>query len=121
MKVLVADDAVIMRRIIGKCITDTGGEVIEAEDGAKALKALAENPGVDAVFMDWNMPVMSGLEALIEIKKNPLTKKIPVIMATTEAVKEDIIKAIAAGASGYIVKPFQKEVLLSKLKEVVRK
>lgn len=119
MKVLAVDDASIMRRIIGRCVTELGGELLEAENGKQALEVLAANPGVNLVFLDWNMPVMTGFEALVEIKKNPATKDIPVVMATTEAGKADILRAIQSGASAYIVKPFQKDTLVTKIKEIL--
>ena len=120
MKVLAVDDASIMRRIIGRCVTELGGELLEAENGRQALEVLAANPGVvNLVFLDWNMPVMTGFEALVEIKKNPATKDIPVVMATTESGKADILRAIQAGASAYIVKPFQKETLVTKIREIL--
>lgn len=121
MKVLAVDDASIMRRIIGRCVQDLGGELLEAENGKQALEVLEANPGqINLIFLDWNMPVMTGFEALIEIKKNPATKNIPTVMATTEAGKADILKAISAGASAYIVKPFQKETLVAKIKEILK-
>jgi two-component system chemotaxis response regulator CheY len=121
MKVLAVDDASIMRRIIGRCVQELGGELLEAENGKQALEVLAANPGqINLIFLDWNMPVMTGFEALVEIKKNPATKDIPTVMATTEAGKADILKAISAGASAYIVKPFQKETLVAKIKEILK-
>lgn len=121
MKVLAVDDASIMRRIIGRCVQELGGELLEAENGKQALEVLEANPGqVNLIFLDWNMPVMTGFEALVEIKKNPATKNIPTVMATTEAGKADILKAISAGASAYIVKPFQKETLVAKIKEILK-
>ncbi len=121
MKVLAVDDASIMRRIIGRCVQELGGELLEAENGKEALEVLAANPGqISLIFLDWNMPIMTGFEALLEIKKNPATKDIPTVMATTEAGKADILKAISAGASAYIVKPFQKETLIAKIKEILK-
>lgn len=121
MKVLIVDDAGIMRRIIGKCVAEIGCEALEAENGQQALEVLAANPGqINLIFLDWNMPVMSGFEALQKIKTNPETKSIPVVMATTESGKADILKAIQTGASGYIVKPFQKETLINKMKEILK-
>jgi len=121
MKVLAVDDASIMRRIIGRCVSELGGELLEAENGQQALDVLAANPGqVNLIFLDWNMPVMTGFEALQKIKSDPATKGIPVIMATTEAGKADILKAIAAGASAYIVKPFQKDTMVAKIKEILK-
>lgn len=120
MKVLVVDDAGIMRRIIGRCATELGCEFLEAENGKQALDVLAANPGqIALIFLDWNMPVMTGFEALQQLKNNPATRNIPVVMATTESGKADILKAISAGASAYIVKPFQKETLVAKIREIL--
>jgi len=120
MKVMAVDDASIMRRIIGRTVQEMGGEFLEAENGKQAIDVLAAHPGeVNLIFMDWNMPVMTGFEALQQIKSNPATKDIPIVMATTEAGKADILKAISAGASAYIVKPFQKETLVAKIKEIM--
>ena len=121
MKIIITDDSAIMRKIISRCLTDMGYDIIEAENGQEALNAIDSNKGnITLVFLDWNMPIMSGFEALRAIKSNPETKGIPVIMATTESSKSDILKAIQTVASGYIVKPFQKETIIAKVKSVLK-
>jgi two-component system, chemotaxis family, chemotaxis protein CheY len=121
MKILITDDAGIMRKIIARCVSELKCDVLEAENGQEALDIIAANQGaIDLVLLDWNMPVMSGFEALQKIKSNPDTKHIPVMMATTESGKADILKAIQTGATGYIVKPFQKDVLIAKIKQVLK-
>ncbi len=121
MKILLVDDSSTMRRIQKNTLTKLGYEdVDEAEDGAQAIQKVAMT-AYDLVLMDWNMPNMTGIEALKKIKENPDTKSVPVIMVTSESEKTRIIEAIQAGAANYVVKPFQPETLQEKISAVVKK
>ena len=115
MKILLVDDSSTMRRIQKNTLNTIGlTDVEEAEDGEQAVsKALAGN--YDLILMDWNMPKMTGIEALKKMKSEASIKAIPVIMVTSESEKSRIIEAIQAGAANYIVKPFQPETLQEKI------
>ncbi|MCA9772786.1 MAG: chemotaxis response regulator CheY [Myxococcales bacterium] len=118
MRILVVDDFSTMRNIIKNILRQLGyNNIIEADSGKTALQKLAEKP-VDLVISDWNMPVMDGLELLKRIRASAELKSIPVVMVTAEAKKENIIEAVQAGVSNYIVKPFTPEVLEQKLEKV---
>ena len=91
--------------------------IAEAADGQKAIEACQEKLP-DAVLLDWNMPVMNGIELLKAIRANEATKTIPVLMVTAEAKKENVVEAVQAGVNNYVVKPFTPEVLEEKLKKI---
>jgi len=115
MKILLVDDSSTMRRIQKNTLTQIGlTDVEEAEDGEAAV-AKVKSGNYDLVLMDWNMPKMTGIEALKKIKSDDATKGVPVIMVTSESEKTRIIEAIQAGAANYIVKPFQPETLQEKI------
>lgn len=121
MKFLVVDDFPTMRRIIVTILDDLGyTNYVEAEDGKQALD-IVKKGGIDFVISDWNMPNMDGLELLKAIKGDVNTKKIPVLMVTAEAKKENILAAAQSGANGYIVKPFTADGLEEKLNKVLAK
>ena len=103
---LVVDDFSTMRRIVRNLLKELGyANVDEAEDGAMALSKL-RNESFDFVISDWNMPVMDGLDMLKTMRADAALAKLPVLMVTAEAKKENIIAAAQAGANGYVVKPF---------------
>src|SRR3954471_20866204 len=105
MKILLVDDSNTMRRIEKNTLEKMGyTDITEANDGADAINKLAGG-GFELVLMDWNMPNMTGIEALKVIKANPSTKGVPLIMVTSESEKTRIMEAIQAGASSYVVKP----------------
>lgn len=121
MKILIVDDFPTMRRIIKNLLKDLGFEnVDEAEDGAMGLEKL-RNGNFDFVVSDWNMPNMDGLEMLKHIRADPNMSKLPVLMVTAEAKKENIIAAAQAGANGYVVKPFTAATLEEKLNKIFEK
>ncbi len=121
IKILVVDDFPTMRRIIKNLLKDLGFEnVDEAEDGLMGLEKLRNN-NFDLVVSDWNMPNMDGLAMLKVIRSEPALAKLPVLMVTAEAKKENIIAAAQAGASGYVVKPFTAAVLEEKLNKIFEK
>lgn len=117
-KFLVVDDFSTMRRIVRNLLKELGFiNVQEAEDGVDALAKLRAGE-FDFVVSDWNMPNMTGLELLQNIRADAKLKHLPVLMVTAEAKKENIIQAAQAGASGYVVKPFTAATLDEKLKKV---
>lgn len=115
---LVVDDFSTMRRIVRNLLKELGySNIDEAEDGVVALQKLGSGD-FDFVISDWNMPNMDGLALLQSIRADAALKKLPVLMVTAEAKKENIIAAAQAGASGYVVKPFTAATLDEKLKKI---
>ena len=118
LKFLVVDDFATMRRIIRNLLKELGfSNVDEAEDGVDALAKL-RSERFDFVVSDWNMPNMTGIDLLRNIRADEQLKGLPVLMVTAEAKKENIIAAAQAGASGYVVKPFTAVTLDEKLKKI---
>ena len=114
MKILLVDDCDLIRTIMKKDLNRVEAfDCDEAKDGREAVAACKKNK-YDVVLMDWNMPNMSGLEAVKSIRAGG--DNVPIIMVTTEAEKNSVIKALKAGANNYIVKPFQPDLLLSRIK-----
>jgi len=118
LRFLVVDDFSTMRRIVRNLLKELGFvNVDEAEDGAIALQKLKAG-GFDFVISDWNMPNMDGLMLLQSIRADDGLKKLPVLMVTAEAKKENIVAAAQAGANGYVVKPFTAATLDEKLNKI---
>ncbi len=121
MKVLVVDDMSTMRRIVKNVLRQIGyTSVEEAADGKEALEKL-KGGGFGLVVSDWNMPVMSGIELLKAIRADAELKTLPVLMVTAEAQKENIIEAVQAGVSNYVVQPFTGDALKDKLAKIFAK
>jgi two-component system chemotaxis response regulator CheY len=117
MKFLVIDDSATMRRIVVNSLQRIGfTDVVEAGDGVEGLKAFDASVGF--VITDWNMPNMSGIEFVRALRGRPDGASVPVLMVTTRSVKEDIVAAIEAGVSNYIVKPFTPQVLKEKIDQL---
>ena len=118
MKFLVVDDSVTMRRIIVNSLQRIGyTDYVEACDGREGLDKLDASIGF--VITDWNMPNMSGLEFVRALRARPEFKELPVLMVTTRSVKEDIVAAVTAGVSNYVVKPFTPQVLKDKIDAIL--
>ncbi len=118
MKILIVDDFSTMRRIIKNLLRDLGfNNTVEADDGATALPVLRSG-GIDFLVTDWNMPGMSGLELLEKVRADPQLCKLPVLMVTAEAKREQIIRAAQVGVNGYVVKPFTAAVLKEKIEKI---
>lgn len=118
---LVVDDFSTMRRIVRNLLKELGyTNVDEAEDGAMGLQKL-RGETFDFVISDWNMPVMDGLTMLQNIRADATLSKLPVLLITAEAKKENIVAAAQAGANGYIVKPFTAATLDEKLGKIFEK
>ncbi len=119
MRIMTVEDSATMRRIIKNTLKRLGYEdVIEAENGQMALAKLATDK-VDFIITDWSMPEMNGLDFILEVRKNDATRKLPVLMITTVAEREDIITALQAGVNSYIVKPFDADTLKAKIEQVL--
>ena len=118
MKVLVVDDMSTMRRIVKNVLRQIGfSDIMEAENGQDALTQLRAGR-FGLVVSDWNMPVMQGIELLRAVRADPELKTLPFLMVTAEAQKENLIEAVQAGVSNYVVKPFTAEVLQGKLEKI---
>jgi len=119
LKFLVVDDFSTMRRIIKNLLNDLGyPNVTEADDGKTALPVLQQG-GIDFLITDWNMPGMAGLDLLKAVRADEKLKKMPVLMLTAEAKREQIIEAAQAGVNGYVIKPFTAETLKEKLDKIL--
>ena len=118
MKVLVVDDFATMRRIVRNILKQLGfTNIVEADDGTTALEIMKTDK-VDLVLCDWNMPKVSGLDLLKQMKADSDLKNIPFLMITAEAQKQNIIEAVKTGVSNYIVKPFTADTIAEKLKKI---
>jgi two-component system chemotaxis response regulator CheY len=117
IKILLVDDQPLIRKIVRDILAQLGYmNVEEAENGQDALEKLKAKK-FDLIFLDWNMPVMQGIDVLRELRKTPVYKDTPVIMLTAEAEKEKVLTAIQEGVTNYIVKPFKPATLKEKLAE----
>ncbi len=116
MKVLLTDDSSTMRKIQKRVLASMDiTDITEASNGKEALEILKETHDFDFLLLDINMPEMNGMETLKEIRSNPVTAKLPVIMCTSVAEKGQVMEAIKAGATNYLVKPFQPDDLKKKI------
>ncbi|MFH0728879.1 MAG: chemotaxis response regulator CheY [Pseudomonadota bacterium] len=118
MKILIVDDFATMRRIMKNILKQIGfTNIIEADDGTTALAEL-QKTSVDLIISDWNMPKMTGLDLLKAVRSSPNLKDLPFLMVTAEAQKQNVIDAVQAGVSNYVVKPFTAEAISDKLKKI---
>jgi len=119
MKFLVVDDFSTMRRIVKGLLNELGySEITEADDGNTALPLL-KNGSFDFLITDWNMPGMPGPELLKAVRGDAKLAKLPVLMLTAEAKREQIIEAAQAGVSGYVIKPFTAATLKEKIDKIL--
>jgi len=122
LKVLVVDDMSTMRRIVKNVLKQLGfSDMVEAENGQDALNKLRAAGDFGLVVSDWNMPVMQGIDLLRAVRADSELKHLPFLMVTAEAQKENIIEAVQAGVSNYVVKPFTAEALQGKLEKIFAK
>ncbi len=118
MTVMIVDDFATMRRIVKNILTQLGFKnFVEADDGSVAWEMLQKNPA-DFIVSDWNMPKMTGIELLKKVRADDNLKDIPFLMVTAEAQKENIVEAVKAKVSNYIVKPFTPETLGEKIEKI---
>ena len=121
LRFLIVDDFSTMRRIVRGLLKEMGcTRAEEAEDGAAALKML-KTGRFDFVVTDINMPNMNGFDLLKAIKADDDLKHLPVLMVTAEVRKEDIVMAAEAGAAGYVLKPFSRATLESKVQKILQR
>lgn len=119
MRVLIVDDSAVMRKVlIGALSRCEITQADQAANGQEAVEAAAARD-YDLVLMDWNMPVMLGIDAVREIRK--LGRTMPIIMVTTEAERGRVMEALHAGASNYIIKPFEARTIVERIQETLAK
>ena len=121
MKILIVDDFATMRRIMKNILKQLGfANIIEADDGTTAFEELKKT-AVDLIISDWNMPKMTGLDLLKKVRSTDDLKDIPFLMVTAEAQKQNVIDAVQAGVTNYVVKPFTAEAISEKLEKIFGK
>lgn len=117
MKILVVDDSAVMRRIHQNILKERGideGDILDAEDGQAALELASRNT-IGLFLVDWNMPRLNGLDFVQRIRAISGYAKTPIIMITSEAARYNVVEAIQAGVTNYVVKPIKGDVLLEKI------
>jgi len=115
MQAMVVDDSRVMRTILTRLLTGMNFTVLQASDGAEALQMLEDGARPDVALVDWNMPVMDGLTFIKRCRANPEYRDLVLMMVTTESEQSQIVRAMAAGAHEYVVKPFTEEMIVQKL------
>ena len=115
MLALVVDDSRTVRIIIGQFLREAGMEVLEAANGREALAQLEQNPDVELLLLDWNMPEMNGYELLREVRSRRTFDGLRVLLVTSESQSDQVSLALSAGADEYLMKPFNKDILMAKL------
>ncbi|WP_254508737.1 response regulator [Anatilimnocola floriformis] len=116
MKAMVVDDSRPIRRIEGDILRELGFETVEAGNGRQALDRLQEGELPQVILVDWNMPEMNGLEFIKAVRGEARFKSIVMLMVTTEIETDQMLRALSAGADEYLMKPFQKDGLIDKLR-----
>jgi two-component system chemotaxis response regulator CheY len=115
LKALIVDDSRAMRMILRRLLKSLGFETVEAEDGQVALTAVHEQGPFDIALVDWNMPVMNGLEFILAVRADHGLDAMRIMMVTTETEPTQLVLALEAGASEYLMKPFSSEAVVEKL------
>ncbi|MFZ0159442.1 MAG: response regulator [Kineosporiaceae bacterium] len=115
MLALVVDDSRVMRSILTRLMGNLGFDVAQAGDGAQAMEVLDAGARPDVILVDWNMPVMDGLTFIKTVRAREDLRDISLMMVTTESEQGNIVRALAAGAHEYVVKPFTDDVIADKL------
>ncbi|WP_370290459.1 response regulator [Nocardioides sp.] len=115
MRALIIDDSRAMRSILRKIVTQLGFETDEAGDGQEALDKMRAGLVPDLCLVDWNMPVMDGYTFITSVRDNPEWRDVTLMMVTTESEQRQIVRALAAGAHEYVIKPFTPEAIVQKL------
>ncbi|EMG36232.1 CheY-like receiver, AAA-type ATPase, and DNA-binding domain containing response regulator [Desulfocurvibacter africanus PCS] len=121
MRILVVDDFSTMRRIIKNILKQIGyNNIVEADDGTTAWEILNREK-IDFVVADWNMPKMKGIDLLRKVRDSEEFEDLPFLMVTAEAQQENLVEAIQAKVSNYVVKPFTPDVLSQKIEKILEK
>jgi two-component system chemotaxis response regulator CheY len=115
MRALVVDDSRTVRIIVGSILRELGIDVVEAGNGLEALEQIQRDRGVDLMLLDWNMPEMNGFDLLRAVRAQRTYDGLRILMVTSESQGDQVVKALGAGANEYLMKPFNKDVLVAKL------
>ena len=115
MHALIIDDSRAMRMILRRIVTDLGFSCSEAGNGEEALAQIATGPRPDVCLIDWNMPVMDGYTFVTRVRSEADLRDITLMMVTTESEHGQIVRALAAGAHEYVIKPFTPDAIVEKL------
>lgn len=115
MRALVIDDSAVIRTVLTRILTGLGFEVVTAGHGKEALERLADGSRFDIALVDWNMPEMNGYEFIKSVRASVDWRDLPLMMVTTETEMEQVVRALAAGANEYLMKPFTAEMVQEKL------
>lgn len=115
MRALVIDDSKAMRCLLGRMLRGLDFEVVEAANGRQGLERLQEIGKVDLALVDWNMPEMNGLEFIRKVRAEHTYDGVLLMMVTTETEMANVVRALAAGANEYVMKPFTQDVIVEKL------
>lgn len=115
MRALIVDDSKAMRSIVGRIVKEIGFEIIEAANGREGLAQLKTHGDVELILVDWNMPEMNGIEFLQAVRAQPGSAAFKMLMVTTASDSAHVNTAIEAGANEYLMKPFTKDAMVSKL------
>ena len=121
MKILVVDDSRIMRNVLKNILKEKQideNAILEAGNGVEALEMLKNNE-IDLILLDWNMPKLNGIELVKIVRNHERLKEIPIIMVTSEAARYNVMEAIKAGVTDYIIKPIRGEIVHKKLEELL--
>lgn len=116
MKALVIDDSRAMRRILTRIVEKLGMTVTEASNGEEGIDQLRKLDGAEVVLVDWNMPVMTGIEFVKRIRQDEKLGRQKIIMVTTETEPKQMARALLAGVDEYVMKPFDSGILVEKLR-----
>ena len=117
-QILLVEDHLTIRKLLVNILRQQGfGNFHQADNGKAALKILNETP-VDLVIADWSMPVMDGMELLLQIRQDQKTKDIPVLMITAKSQEKDVREAVEKGVTDYILKPFTPEIVRKKIQAI---
>ncbi len=115
MRALIVDDSKAMRSIVGRIVREIGFETFEAANGREGLAQLEAHGDVELILVDWNMPEMNGIEFLQAVRAQPGSSAFKMLMVTTASDLAHINTALEAGANEYLMKPFTKDAMVSKL------
>lgn len=116
MRTLIVDDSRTTRAILKRIVNGLGFEAVEAQDGLEALKCVQNEGDFHIALVDWNMPNMNGYEFVKSVRSDRNLSRMAIIMVTTETEVSQIVKALAAGANEYVMKPFDREIIEDKFK-----
>ena len=116
-RALVVDDSRAMRMILSKTLAESGFAVMQAANGREALEIMdREGPAIGLVLLDWNMPEVTGIEVVEQLRSQKAFNTVRVVMVTTETEIEQMARALEAGADEYVMKPFTREAVEDKLR-----